>query len=254
MRYLGAFLFLIGIVCLFHDVPRAQVPLTGAGQGAHFVASGGGTTTAFDTAGSGQNSGGSVTCHGALASCSAAGNGVTGTYTPVGTPTCIAIFLQNNQGNVTSVNYGAATVTSAGTPVAIPTHPAIFANAFYAASPPSGAQTVSYVLTGGGFSAFSIMSFTQTGTHCFLAGSYGSATTTGGTSISNPVSSESNDLVVDFVAVDASTPTPTGTGQVQRDSGGQLNISTTTGAATATPTWTSASQNMADVAFSVQHN
>lgn len=45
MRYLAAFLFLIGIVCLFHDVPRAQVPLTHAGRGAAGTSSGGGSST-----------------------------------------------------------------------------------------------------------------------------------------------------------------------------------------------------------------
>ncbi len=221
--------------------------------------------TAFD-AGSVVRSNGVGACltFQAGSSCTNSSNSLSYTHTPVGTPTCAILFYQTNSPLVLSgAFYGGIAMTSAGTSVTIPSTGTVM-GAFYLPSPPAGPQASSGITTtttiGANFTAAHILTFTGTGTNCLLAASYITATTAAGSSVSNTVASESNDIVADFFSFDTGGTTTAGGGQTVQtclaSSCSPLSnqaTSTSSGSASVGVSWSDGSQNWGDVALSVQH-
>lgn len=254
-------LMLVGIVMVMEQARSQTAFLKMLG-----VSSAG--VTAFD-AGSWVSATGSGTCSVGQAgsSCSNSNTSLSYTHTPVGTPTCVVLTFQDNVPlGVTNAFYGSQTMTSAGTPITIPST-TIKIGAYYLTNPNAGAMSGSGLVMnssiGANFITANIITFTGTGSNCFLAGSYATATIAAGSSVSNSVTSETNDLVTDFFSFDTGGTATPGGGQTIRTcrptagTCGSTNTngstSTAAGAGSVTMSWSDSSQNWADVAISVQH-
>lgn len=141
----------------------------------------------------------------------------TWTHTPVGTPTAALVQFVNFVGGatITGITYGGNSMTAvAGSPVAIDGSNSVYQ--YCLPNPPAGAQTVNVNFTGLAFVAGG--SITVTGSNTVTCATASNTATGTGTTASLSVTSNANELVVDFVATDnANTTTQTaGGGQTAR--------------------------------------
>lgn len=145
-----------------------------------------------------------------------AGTSFSWTHTPAGTPTAVAVFLNNYQGNtnIVGVTYGGLSMSLAvlqvdgnlGTPQ---TEVAIFG----LANPPAGPQTVVVTLSATGYACLGY-AVTVTGSDTTTA--FRTTASTNGnsaTSSSQNISSANGDLVVDIFGGQITSPAPTGGSQ-----------------------------------------
>lgn len=262
-RLAAVALFLLGIVSLGQ---QAQSQLTLQNVGGGFGAAGG--VTAFDTGGWCQTNSGSVTCGQAVAGTGGTSVDFGGNYTPVGTPTCVIAFIQDNNGGPNSFSYGGTAMTSMGTPVTLTG--SVLISGFFLASPASGTQSINAHNAGSGytFAGFAVATFTGTGTNCVRSGSYlGTHYASVTTFTNSPIAGATGDLLADFEAADTIGNFTPGAGQTARaclgasttcpapGSIGGIAISTKTGSAAGSMSWTAGgvNANAVDLAVSVQH-
>jgi hypothetical protein len=180
------------------------------------IASSGGSTVLFDATSSGQNSAGTITGSGTSKGTS---GGITyfWTHTPVGTPTAVAVVVQNYDpnGTITGVTYGGTAMVLVGTKETFPGGGS-YCYIFGLANPASGAQQI---VVSGSSSASGMFTSAQaitvtgsdttaTATGGMRSGSYGSAQGSS-TTASVVVATAAGDLAIDLVTDGAgATVTP----------------------------------------------
>jgi hypothetical protein len=208
-------------------------------------AAGGGCSMAFDAVSSG-------------AGAPVSGN-VSWTHTPVGTPTAVAVLIQDYNIAQTAVSYGG---TSMGSAVTTKTDSNGAITSIYGlANPPSGPQAVLITVANGTYVGGAAVTVTCSNTTTVFDDAESNTGTA--TSSNQTVNSTAAEIVVDIAASYNSTGHPfvvTGTGHTVRvsalDAGNnELYVGTMPGGAgTTTPGWTyNASSIFSDAAASFKH-
>jgi hypothetical protein len=163
------------------------------------------------------------------------------THTPIGTPTDAVVQVTYDYSSVLTglaVTYGGTSMGSAvGSQISSSSdHQTV---TFHLVNPKSGAQTVSVSWTGGTTDGLigTAVTFTGGGVgHGTYASASGSTATPSVT-----VTGTTNDIFVDGMAADGSSPTTTGTNQTSRNTGAQDSIidgvSTAPGVASQVMSW-----------------